>query len=223
MDKENKNEIKKIEEQILKKNIVSKPWFKSVVGIIGIILALTFFIYWRMVSGKIVIENSSIEAPIINLSSSTSGILSDIYVNVGDIISDNTPVAKVGNEIITSKVKGVIVSVTHLEGQFFGTGVPVVSMINTKEEKVLGKIDEDKGLIDIKIGQPATFTVDAFGNKIFNGVVSEVSPMSNQSGVIFNISDKREIKKFDVKVSFDQNEYPMLKQGMSAKITVFVK
>lgn len=220
---ENKNEIKKIEEQILKKNIVSKPWFKSMVGIIGIILVLIAFIYWRMVSGKIVIENSSIEAPIINLSSSTGGVLSDIYVNVGDVILDNTPVAKVGNEIITSKVKGVVVSVNYLEGQFFGAGSPVVSMINIKEEKILGKIDEDKGLIDIKIGQPATFTVDAFGNKIFNGVVSEVSPMSNQSGVIFNISDKREIKKFDVKVSFDQNEYPMLKQGMSAKITVFVK
>jgi multidrug resistance efflux pump len=219
MDKE----IKKIEDQLLKKSIVSKPWFKSLVGIIIIILALFAFIYWRTVAGKVIIENSSIEAPIINLSSSTPGILSDIYVNVGDIISDNTPIAKVGNEIIVSKVKGIIVSVNHQEGQFFGAGSPVVSMINTKEERVLGKIDEDKGLVDIKVGQPATFTVDAFGNKKFNGVVSEISPMSNESGVIFNISDKREIKKFDVKVSFDENEYPMLRQGMSAKITVFVR
>lgn len=219
MDKENK----KIEGELLKKSIVSKPWFKSLIGVIIIILLLIGFTYWRMVAGKVVIENSSIQAPIINLSSSTPGILSEIYVKVGDVVSDNTPVAKVGNETILSKISGTVASVNHQEGQFFGAGSPVVSMVNTKEEKVVGKIDEDKGLVDIKVGQPATFTIDAFGSKKFNGVVSEVSPISDESGVIFNISDKREIKKFDIKVSFDQNKYPMLKQGMSAKITVFVK
>ena len=219
MDKENK----KIEGELLKKSIVSKPWFKSLIGVIIIILLLIGFTYWRMVAGKVVIENSSIQAPVINLSSSTPGILSEIYVKVGDVVSDNTPVAKVGNETILSKISGIIASVNHQEGQFFGAGSPVVSMVNTKEEKVVGKIDEDKGLVDIKVGQPATFTIDAFGSKKFNGVVSEVSPISDESGVIFNISDKREIKKFDIKVSFDQNKYPMLKQGMSAKITVFVK
>ena len=45
--------------------------------------------------------------------------------------------------------------------------------------------------------------------------------MSNESGVVFNISDKREIKKFDIKVRFDVNEYKIFKQGMSAKIKIY--
>jgi len=218
MEKENKNEIKHIPS---KTKLLSEIWFKSLSVIIAIILVLGLFVYWRSSSGKIEIENSTISAPIINLSSSTPGILEDIYVNEGDTVTANTPVAKVGSEIITSRVDGVIVSTLKQQGQFFGAGSTVVSMVNTSEERVVGKIDEDKGLVNIKVGQPVTFTVDAFGSRIFDGVVSEVGPMSNESGVVFNISDKREIKNFDITVRFDTNEYKMLKQGMSAKIKVY--
>ncbi|HXK38001.1 MAG TPA: efflux RND transporter periplasmic adaptor subunit [Candidatus Paceibacterota bacterium] len=214
-------ETKKVEELLLKESIVKQPWMKSIIGIVIILVLLAGFTYWRMEWKKISIENSSIEAPIINLSPTAPGVLAEIYVNAGDTVTENTAVAKVGNELIFTKVAGLIVSVNHQEGQYFNPGAPIVSMINTKEEKVLGKIDEDKGLVDLKIGQPATFTVDAFGSKRFEGYVSYISPMSNQSGVMFNISDKREVKQFDIKVSFDGTRYPMLKQGMSAKITVF--
>jgi multidrug resistance efflux pump len=214
-------DTKKVEEMLLKESVVKQPWMKSVIGIALILVALAAFTYWRMEWKKISIDNSSIEAPIINLSPTAPGVLAEIYVNAGDTVAENTAVAKVGNELIFTKVAGLIVSVNHQEGQYFNPGAPIVSMINTKEEKVLGKIDEDKGLVDLKVGQPATFTVDAFGSKRFEGYVSYISPMSNQSGVMFNISDKREVKQFDIKVSFDGTKYPMLKQGMSAKITVF--
>ena len=218
MENKNENEIKHVHK---KSSVFSKVWMQSLSWIVCILVILAVFIYFRIAVGKISIENSSIETPIISLSSSTAGILDDIYVNEGDTVTANTPVAKVGSEIITSKVDGTIVSVIKKQGQFFGAGSPVVSMINVNEERVVGKIDEDKGLVDIKVGQPATFTVDAFGSKIFNGVVSEVSPMSDESSVVFSISDKRATKKFNVKVRFDTNEYKMLKQGMSAKIKVY--
>lgn len=214
-------EEKKIEQELLKQSVTKQPWMHSVIGIAVILIALAGFTYWRMEWNKITIDNASIEAPMINLSPTSPGVLAEIYVAAGDTVAENTAVAKVGNELIFTKVAGLIVAVNHQEGQYFNPGVPVVSMINTKEEKVLGKIDEDKGLVDLKVGQPATFTVDAFGSKRFEGYVSYISPMSNQSGVMFNISDKREVKQFDVKVTFDGTKYPMLKQGMSAKITVF--
>ena len=161
--------------------------------------------------------------PIINLSPTTTGILDEIYVNQGQAIDANVPVAKVGNETIMSKVGGMIVSVNHQEGQIFSAGTPVVSMINLNEERIVGKVDENKGLNDIKVGQIATFTVDAFGNKEFDGVVDQISPISDQSGVVFSISDKRAVKQFDVKVRFDIKAHPEFKQGMSAKITVYKK
>ena len=96
-------------------------------------------------------------------------------------------------------------------------------MINKDQERIVGKIDENKGLSDIKIGQVATFTVDAFGGKKFEGIVDEVSPISNESGVVFNISDKRQIKQFNIKIRFDVDAHPEFKEGMSAKITIYKK
>jgi multidrug resistance efflux pump len=204
-----------------KESIFKKAWVRSVVIIVVILLIFGGFIYWRANAHTIKIDNATIDAPIINLSPSVPGALSDIYVHVGDMVAASTPVARVGDEILLSKVGGLIVSVNHQEGQIFTSATPVVSMINTSEERVVGKIDEDKGLADIKVGQPVSFTVDAFGSKKFSAVVEEVSPISNQSGVVFNISDKREIKQFNIKARFNISDYSILKEGMSAKMTIF--
>ena len=213
---------KKIEIEI-KKSVFSKHWVQSLTGVIVILVLFVVFVFWRILSNEIKIDNSSIDVPIINLSPTTVGILDEIYVNVGQKIKPNTEVAKVGNETIVAKVGGIVVSVNHEEGQVFSPGTPVVSMINPDEEKVVGQIDENKGLSDIKIGQVATFTVDAFGSKKFQGVVDEINPISDQSGVVFNISDKRPVKQFDVKIRFDIASHPEFKEGMSAKITIYKK
>lgn len=211
----------KIIEEALKKSVFSKPWVQSLTGIIILVLILAGFMVWRVTAGKIKTDNASIDAPIINLSPSTLGSLDSIYVNVGDNIAANTQVAKVGNEIISSKVNGIVVSVNHQEGQIFTPGQPVVSMINIDEERVVAKIDENKGLENIKIGQPVIFTVDTFGSKNYEGIIDEISPISDESGIVFSISDKRATKRFDVKIRFDTKKYPELKVGMSAKITIF--
>jgi hypothetical protein len=53
--------------------------------------------------------------------------------------------------------------------------------------------------------------------------VEEVSPTSNVSSVVFNISDKRAVQEFTIKVKYDVSLYPEFKNGMSAKIKVFYK
>jgi multidrug resistance efflux pump len=217
-------EIKKEEkfvEKVVKKSFVRRPWFGSVLGMIIIVIALVVFIFWRVTANEIKIDTSSVSAPIIDLSPTTLGVLEDIYVKDGDTVEPNTPVALVGSETITSKVGGVIVSVNHQEGQVFTPGEAVVSMINLDQERIVGKIDENKGLSRIKVGQKATFTIDAYGSKQFEGIVDEVSPISDQSGVLFNISDQRPVMQFDIKVRFDTQQYSFLKEGMSAKITIY--
>lgn len=221
MDTKQIKEEEKIIEKALKKSVFSKPWFWSLVIIIVMFLLLGTFTFWKITVGQIKTDNASIQAPIINLSPTTLGNLESIYVKVGDNITANTPVAKVGGETITSKVSGVVVSVNHQEGQIFTPGQPVVSMINLDEEKIVAKIDENKGLKNIKIGQPVIFTVDAFGSKKYEGIIDEVSPISDENSLVFSISDKRATKQFDIKVRFDTNKYSELKVGMSAKITIF--
>jgi multidrug resistance efflux pump len=96
-------------------------------------------------------------------------------------------------------------------------------MIDPTALRVVGTIDENKGLSAIKVGAPVSFTVDAFGNKSFTGIVDEISPTANDTSVVFSISDQRPTNRFDVKVRYDVAAHPEFKNGMSAKMWVYPK
>jgi multidrug resistance efflux pump len=135
------------------------------------------------------------------------------------------PIARVGNQIIKANVNGIIVSANQNIGQFEnaqGGQATVATMVDPTQLRVVGLLDEDKGLSDIKIGDIAKFTVDAFGSKEYYGVVDEISQVSDAS-VINNIFNQRPTNKFNIYVRFDPTKYPELKSGMSARIWVYVK
>ena len=178
-------------------------------------------ITWKILSARVYIENSSISAPVINLSPIVGGPLEEVYVNVGDIVRMSDPIARVGDELIKAQSNGQILSVSTDIGASFGPGQVVATMINPDDLRVVGQVEEDKGLADIKIGQTAIFTVDAFGSKEYSGIVDQINPTSDAGDIVFNISGTRQEMNFDVKVRFDVNQYPELKNGMSAKLWIY--
>lgn len=181
-------------------------------------------IYWYVSSKTIYIDDSVISAPLINLSPVNSGILQAVYVNEGDMVTADEPVALVGDEVVKATTAGEIVSVDNNIGEYVNTltgNGTVATMIDPTQLRVVGNLDENKGLSEIQVGDPATFTVDAFGSQVFKGVVDEVSPTSEQSDVVFNISDQRPTNEFAIYVRFDPVQYPQLKNGMSARIWVY--
>ncbi len=200
-----------------------KPLVQSVIGIITITLLLGGALYWKLVSSYVLIDMSHVGAPVIAIGPEAAGILSEVYVKAGDVVDANEPVARVGSETLSAKVSGIVIGVANVPGQVFSVGAPVVSMIDPNELRIIGKIDEDKGLSRIKIGDAVLFTVDAFGGTEYTGIVDEISPTSNQSSVVFSISDKREVKQFDVKVRYDRALHPEFKNGMSAKMRVYAQ
>lgn len=212
------------EHETQSKNDSRKKLIPLVIGGFVIVGAIAGGVYFY-VSGKTVyIDQSLISAPLINLSPVNSGVLEQVMVNVGDTVAANTPVARVGDEIVKTKTAGQIVSVNNNVGQYInvltGQGT-VATMVDPTQLRVVGNLDENKGLSSIQVGDPATFTVDAFGGKTYQGVVDEISPTSNQSDVVFNISDQRATNQFAIKVRFDPTLYPELKNGMSARIWVY--
>jgi multidrug resistance efflux pump len=200
-----------------------KPWILSLIYIVVIFALLGGFLFWQSSRGRVHIENATLVAPIVNLAAVAPGTLNALYVHDGEQIPPNTEVALVGTSIVTSKEEGIVSSTPNVLGGYYAPGTPIVSVIKVNGMKVVGSIEETKGLKNISVGQRAQFTVDAFPGKKYIGVVDEVSPTSNDTGVVFAISDKRPIKKFDIKVRFDIAKYPELKNGMSAKITVFTR
>ena len=211
-------------EPVPKKNDRRSATFK-IIGVIIIVAVIGGGIYWYVSSKTVYIDQSVIQAPVINLSPTTSGPLQAVFVNVGDTVTANQPIARVGDEIVESKTSGEIVSVDKNIGEFENvlSGQAVVAtMVDPTQLRVVGHLDENKGLSSVAVGDVAKFTVDTFGSKIYYGVVDEVGQTS-QVSVTSNIFNQRPVNEFNVYVRFDPTQYPELKDGMSARIWVYVK
>lgn len=215
---ENKNKEKKN-----KISILARPLFQSVIVMIIIFGALGSYLFWLSSNSTVAIDDSLLEAPIADISPTTPGQLNAVYVHEGDRVGANVQLALVGSETLFSKEAGIVIGDPQAIGSYFMPGQKVVSVVVDQRMRVVGSLDETKGLSELKEGQRATFTVDAFPNNIYEGTVDEVSPVSSDTGIAFSISDKRPVKKFNVYVRFDVSKYPELKSGMSAKIRVHLK
>lgn len=201
---------------------IAKSKIARIIGaVVFILIVIVGTAYWKITSSRVSIDKSEIAAPQINLSPTASGIIQHIFVNVGDSVNANTVVAQVGNELLKTQTSGIIVSTDNSIGTLANPGQTIVSMIDPSKLRVVGHVDENKGLSDIKVGNPAIFTVDAFGSKQYNGIVDEVSSTARSGDIVFSISDKRATQVFDIKVRFDQNLYPEIKNGMSARLWIY--
>jgi multidrug resistance efflux pump len=197
----------------------------TIIGFLIVVFVVGVGLYWYVSSQTIYIDQSVIQAPIINLSPSNSGTLQAVFVNVGDKVIPNQPIARVGDEIVESKTSGEIVSVNQNVGEFLNalTGQAIVAtMIDPTQLRVVGHLDENKGLAEVNVGDVARFTVDTFGAKEYYGVVDEIGQTS-QLSVTSNIFNQRPVNEFNVYVRFDPARYPELKDGMSARIWVYLK
>jgi multidrug resistance efflux pump len=223
---ENKDQNLELEKEILDDE---KKILKDIkrLGIIIIVSAVVIGggiaggLYLRTASTQVSLDKAQITAPVINLAPHAAGSLDEIYVHEGDSIRKDAAVARIGNEIVKADVDGTVLSIKNDIGELFSPGEPVATIIDPNELRVVAQADENKGLKDISVGQVAFFTVDAFGSKKFSGTVDEVSPTSRASGVVFNISDARATQTFDVKIRFNVDDYPELKNGMSAKVVIY--
>jgi len=177
--------------------------------------------YYFVSMGRIYTDKAQVSAAITTISPSTAGILEEVYVNTGDMVGPDTVVARVGNELLKTTASSVITMTDTALGTTVSPSTPVIQMINPDDLRVVAQIDEDKGLSSIKVGQQVVFTLDAFGSRTFQGIVDEISPTARQTDVVFNISDKRQVNQFDVKIRFDVNVYPEIKNGMSAKVWIY--
>ncbi len=191
-------------------------------GLLVVIVIVGIF-YLFITRNQIYTDKADIEAPLISIAPTQGGTLQKMLVASGQQIAANTSVAQVADQILRSDQQALVVEAQSNEGKTVNAGEAVVTVIHPSDLRVVAHIDEDKGLSGIKVGQLVNFTVDTFGSKKYTGIVDEISSTSRQSGVVFNISDQRQVKQFDVKIKFDVQKYSELRNGMSAKVTIFKK
>jgi multidrug resistance efflux pump len=194
---------------------------KTLVALIIFFSVLGAVFFYLKTKQRVNIENSVVSSPIIPLSSSMPGKLKTITAIEGQKVKKGDAVAVVGTEIVRSYTDGIVVETNKQIGAFISPSTPIVKMINTNEIRIDGTIDENKGLNQIKVGQVVSFTIDAITGKTFWGYVDEIAQSAKQTGATFSISSERPTQQFEIYARFDTSAYPEIKNGMSAKMTVY--
>lgn len=204
-----------------KESIFKKPWVQSLTGIILILLLAGGALFYKYISSHLSIDNSVVSAPVISIGPEAEGILEEVDVKPGDNVTAGQILGRVGGEVLSAKIAGEIIDVENTPGQVFAPSQAVIKMIDPSELRIVGTIKETSGLSNITIGDPVSFTVDAFPGPTYVGVVESISPSSKDSNVAFSISDTREVKEFEIKVKYDISAHSLFKNGMSAKMNVY--
>jgi len=209
------------------KNAFSKlknPKFLKVAGsiLLLIIILVSYFVFQKS-TGRIHINNSLIQSPVITISPSTMGTVAEIDVKEGQTVQEGDTLAVVGSETLRADTDGLIISAPDLTGSTVSSQTQLIQMIRPVNVRVSGTIDENKGLSSIKVGQVVSFTVDALPGKTFWGYVDEISPSAVAAQFSFSTSTERATQQFTVYAKFDSSAYPDIKNGMSAKMVVYTK
>jgi len=207
------------------KNLLSKLKNKKVLRVLIAILLIGLivggFYYWQIKKDRVAVDNAQISASIISIAPTIGGRLLEMDAQEGKTVKKGDVLAVVGGETIHSTIDGLVVMASDQVGGSFGPQNPVASLIDLSQMRVAGTIDENKGLNELRVGQVASFTVDAFPGQTFWGFVDEISPTAKQTQLAFSISSERPTQQFQIYVRFPAAKYPELKNGMSAKLTIF--
>lgn len=195
---------------------------KSALAVVVVVLLAGGYLLYSLLEGRVKIDDSLISAPVIQIMPSVSGELLSLPVHEGEFVTKGDTLAIVGSDIIRSYSDSLVTALYQDTGSSVTAQTEIMELINPHHLRVEGAIDENKGLNLIKAGQVASFTVDAFPGKTYWGYVDEISPSAKQTQTAFSISSERPTQQFIVYVKYDENKYPELKMGMSAKITVYI-
>ncbi len=200
-----------------------KTFRRIFILVLLVVLLIGGVFYYFKKEGRVVIDNSQVSAPIINIAPESPGTLNEIDVNENQIVKKGDLLGVVGTQSIRAQTDGIIIQANKQIGSTLTGASSLVQIMNLDDFRIVGTIDENKGLKDIKTGQVASFTVDAFPGQTFWGYINDVAPSAKQTQIAFSISNERPTQQFNVFVRFDANKYPQLKNGMSAKLTIFTK
>lgn len=118
------------------------------------------------------------------------------------------------NAILKAPFDGTIGRILVQEGELVSPQVPVVRIGNMSRWRIETSDLSEADISQVKVGQPATITVDALQGVTLKGTVVRVAALA---------TDQRGDKVYTVTIDLDDGEDPGLRWGMSAFVEIQVK
>lgn len=206
-----------------KKLIKNKKVIRVTLAVLLMALIIGGFFFWETRRDRVFMDDSLITADVVTVSPATAGVLTEMDAIEGKPIKKGDIIAIINGEAVRSRTDGLVIATNTAVGGTVSTQTNLVQIIDPSQMTVVGTIDENKGLNAIVSGQVASFTVDAYPGKTYWGYVDRIGQTAKQTQAAFSISSERPVQQFQVSVRFNATAYPELKNGMSAKITVYTK
>lgn len=89
------------------------------------------------------------------------------------------------NTVLTSPISGVVTARNYDPGDMTGN-LPILTVARTQPVKIVINVSESE-LSKVRRGMPAVVTFDTYGDEIFNGSVTLVSPTVDQASRTFGV------------------------------------
>lgn len=83
-----------------------------------------------------------------------------------------------GFTVVTAPITGVVSERPAESGEAVSPGDPIVTIVNTATLELAGRIPVDAAA-SVRVGQPVTFTLDAYPNREFRGTVARKDPTAD--------------------------------------------
>jgi membrane fusion protein (multidrug efflux system) len=131
--------------------------------------------------------------------------------------------------VVKAPAKGVVARKSVNPGQVVQVGQPLMAVVEVDDIWVTANFKETQ-LTDMRPGQRATVTVDAYGGRTFNGHVDSIAaatgarfsllPPENATGNFVKV-----VQRVPVKIVLDGGQDPdhLLRPGMSVTPTVYMR
>ncbi|NLV20410.1 MAG: efflux RND transporter periplasmic adaptor subunit [Syntrophomonadaceae bacterium] len=109
---------------------------------------------------------------------------------------------------VVSPISGLVVNRNVIRGQMVAQGTPLMEVHNLAEVNVIVSIGQSE-LGNIKLGQPAEITVDAFNDQVFKGTLTSVNQAASPQARVFLAKIKT------------SNPDGLLRAGMFASVKIY--
>jgi multidrug resistance efflux pump len=191
-------------------------------------------------------ENASIGAPLISVSSLSSGQVMKVAVGIGDRVQPRQTVAELGTprfsdsvarqgfsatpgsqSTVEAPVAGYVAAVWTYQGAIINAGSPIITLFDDSHIWVTANIDENK-IKQIRPGEEAEVTVDSLGGAKLKGKVEGIAPATASSFSLLPSSNTsanftKVSQVVPVRITLDNTDGLALIPGSSVEVKIRVK
>jgi HlyD family secretion protein len=154
-------------------------------------------------SGKIYPETE------VKISPEYSGQITELKVSEGDYVKKGQVLARVSNRInIEAPIAGIVSSLKvkkgeSVAGNTFSVGTEIMTVADMSVLELRVEVGEND-IIKVQTGDSADIEVDAYNNRKFKGVVTQIANTTKTTGMTMTSND---VTSYEVKIRLDSASY----------------